>query len=57
MSIGCLSTAQIGWNVKQYSTETLLFLSGVELKKKLAPAWEEWINTFILRKYCVLEQI
>ena len=30
----------------------LVFLAGVELKKG-TPAWEDWINSFILRKYRV----
>ena len=39
-----------------YLTPTLEFFAGVELKKKQqqqkkkTPAWEDWINSFNLRK-------
>ena len=31
------------------NTQKMVFLAGVELKK-VTPAWEDWINSFILRE-------
>ena len=35
----------------------MIFLAGVELKKKITPAWEDWFNSFIERKYMLKNSI
>ena len=51
MSVDCVSKAQVWWNTKQlFNSNTGIFIrSWVE--KKEAPAWEDRINSLILRKY------
>ena len=34
-----------------YLTKTQIFLAEIELKKKKNPAWEDWVNSFILREF------
>ena len=37
-------------------TQTMVFLAGIELKKKITPAWEDWINLYILRQQVSVRQ-
>ena len=39
-----------------YLTQTMVFLAGIELKKKITPAWEDWINLYILRQQVSVRQ-
>ena len=51
-SIDCISKAQVRWNTKRlFNWNTGILLAEAELKKKKTPAWEDWINSFILREY------
>ena len=52
-SIDCISAAQVWWNTDDYWNLNIVVLVEVELKKKLMPVWEDWINIFILRE-CTL---
>ena len=50
MSIGCISSTQVQWKTKQlFNSNTGIFSRSWVEKKN--PAWEDWINAFILREY------